>query len=69
VKTGDVVALSDKAKNMPLFLENFDQASLNTLPYLHKDLDSKAAVLSRMPERNEIPIEINDHLIVEYYSR
>lgn len=69
VKMGDIVALSDKAKNMPLFLENFDQASLNTLPYLHKDLDNKAAVLSRMPERNEIPIEINDHLIVEYYSR
>ena len=69
VKMGDIVALSDKAKNMPLFVENFDQASLNTLPYLHKDLDNKAAVLSRMPERNEIPIEINDHLIVEYYSR
>jgi small subunit ribosomal protein S4 len=69
VKTGDVVALSDKAKNMPLFVENFDQASLNTLPYLQKDLDNKAAVLSRLPERSEIPIEINDHLIVEYYSK
>jgi small subunit ribosomal protein S4 len=69
VKTGDVVALSDKAKNMPLFVENFDQASLNTLPYLQKDLGNKAAVLSRLPERSEIPIEINDHLIVEYYSK
>jgi small subunit ribosomal protein S4 len=69
VKTGDVVALSDKAKNMPLFVENFDSASLNTLPYLQKDLDNKAAVLSRLPERSEIPIEINDHLIVEYYSK
>lgn len=69
VKMGDAVALSDKAKNMPLFVENFDTASLNTLPYLQKDLDNKAAVLSRMPERSEIPIEINDHLIVEYYSR
>jgi len=69
VKMGDIVALSDKAKNMPLFVENFDGASLNTLPYLQKDLDNKAAVLSRMPERNEIPIEINDHLIVEYYSK
>ncbi len=54
---------------MPLFVENFDQASLNTLPYLQKDLDNKAAVLSRLPERSEIPIEINDHLIVEYYSK
>ncbi len=69
VKMGDIVSLSDKAKNLPLFVENFDHASLNTLPYLQKDLDNKAAVLSRMPERSEIPIEINDHLIVEYYSR
>lgn len=69
VKPGDIVALSDKAKNLPLFVENFDQASLNTLPYLQKNLDNKAAVLSRMPERSEIPIEINDHLIVEFYSR
>jgi small subunit ribosomal protein S4 len=69
VKMGDSIALSDKAKDMPLFVENFDLASLNTLPYLQKDLDNKAAVLSRMPERSEIPIEINDHLIVEYYSK
>ncbi len=69
VKMGDTVALSEKAKIIPLFLENFNSASLNTLPYLQKDLDNKAAVLSRMPERSEIPIEINDHLIVEYYSR
>ena len=69
VNMGDTVALSEKAKLIPLFIENFDQARLNALPYLAKDLDNKAAVLFRFPERNEIPIEINDQLIVEYYSR
>ena len=69
VKVGDSIGLTEKAKSLPLFIENYTKNALNNFPYLTKDIENKSATLSRLPLRNEIPIEINDHLIVEYYSR
>ena len=34
-----------------------------------KDEENFAGTLIRMPERNEVPIEINEILIVEFYSK
>ena len=68
VSPQDVIALSDKAKKVELFKENYESAKLNVLPYLEKEDDYKVT-LTRMPEREEIPIEIEDQLVVEFYSR
>ena len=69
VNPGDTLALSEKSKAISLFTDNFNQSALTQYPYISKDVDAYAATLTRLPERHEIPIEINDHLIVEYYSR
>lgn len=69
VHPGDTLALSEKSKSTSLFTDNFNQNALTQYPYISKDVDAYAATLTRLPERHEIPIEINDHLIVEYYSR
>ncbi|MDU5998954.1 MAG: 30S ribosomal protein S4, partial [Finegoldia magna] len=39
-----------------------------SLPYIDKEENFKVT-LTRLPERQEIPIEITDSLIVELYSR
>ena len=69
VEVGDLVALSESAKTHSLFGQNFEKGFLQSFPYLEKDLDARNARLTRFPSRDEVPIEINDHLIVEYYSR
>lgn len=69
VNPGDTLALSEKSKAISLFTDNFNQNALTQYPYISKDIEGYAATLTRLPERQEIPIEINDHLIVEYYSR
>ena len=69
VHPGDTLALSEKSKSTTLFTDNFKQNALTQYPYISKDVEGFAATLIRLPERQEIPIEINDHLIVEYYSR
>ncbi len=69
VNPGDTLALSEKSRSTTLFTDNFNQNALTQYPYISKDVDDYAATLTRLPERHEIPIEINDHLIVEYYSR
>jgi small subunit ribosomal protein S4 len=68
ISVDDVLSLSEHAKENKLFTDNFI-ASPVTLPYLIKDEASFSGRLSRLPDRNEVPILINDHLVVEYYTK
>ena len=69
VKIGDVISLREKSKSIEMFRDNFTSQLSSTLPYLIKDKDNFTGTLIRYPERNEVPIEINDHLVVEFYSK
>lgn len=69
LKAGDCVALKGKSREKVLFKENFENTLASSYPYIEKSMNNFSAVLTRMPERNEIPILISDHLIVEFYSR
>lgn len=67
IEPGDVISLKENKQNIELFKNNFDQ--MNTLPYLEKNTDEFTGTLIRVPEREEVPILIDDHLVVEYYSK
>lgn len=69
VQVGDVISLREKSRNTDMFKDNFLSQVSSTLPYLSKDKDNFAATLVRYPEINEIPIEIDEHLVVEFYSK
>jgi small subunit ribosomal protein S4 len=68
IKEGDQISLAEKSRQMEFFKENFEENSLTSLPYIHKDVENKVGTLIRIPEREEIPIQIQDHLVVEYYA-
>lgn len=68
VDIGDIISLREKSKTNSLFKETFIDNSLNLHQYLSKDLDNFSGTLLRYPERNEVPIEINEILVVEFYS-
>jgi small subunit ribosomal protein S4 len=69
INIGDTVALSEKSQRNELFKENFTSAFLNSYPYLEKNEKDFSGKLIRLPERKEVPIEIEDTLVVEYYSK
>lgn len=69
VKPGDVITLKEKSKDMVFFKENFFEKKGFSLPYIEYDEGEYQAVLTRLPEKDEVPIEVNDHLIVEFYAR
>ncbi len=69
VQVGDEVSLREKSRTNVMFKENFESGALNEYPYLSKDMDKFSGVLTRLPERQEVPIEINEILIVEFYSK
>lgn len=69
LNVGDVVSLREKSQSNAMFKENFENSELNTLPYIEKNMEKFYGTLIKRPERNEIPIEINEILVVEYYSK
>lgn len=69
VSVGQVISLRAKSQNNTMFKENFSSNALSQYPYLEKDINSFSGTLIKIPERNEVPIEINDILVVEYYSK
>ena len=69
VSVGDVISLKEKSRTTELFQENFQNAFLSSFPYISKDETNFSGTLVKMPEREEIPIEIDDQLVVEFYSR
>ena len=52
-----------------MFKVNFQELRSFELPYIEKNLDAFQGTLSRLPEREELPIEVNETLIVELYSK
>ena len=68
VQVGDEITLREKSQKVEMFKENFESTFLGVVPYIEKKEGLKAT-LTRMPERDEVPIEIQDSLVVEFYSR
>ncbi|EKO1913965.1 30S ribosomal protein S4 [Clostridium botulinum] len=69
VKTGDVITLREKYRKNDEFADNFLALKKFTLPYIEKDYDRFSGVLIKEPERDEIPIDANETLVVELYSK
>lgn len=68
IKVGDVISLREKSRDLSIIKDNLENPSFD-LPYIQVDVEKREGTLIRMPERSELPIEINEQLIIEYYSR
>lgn len=69
VSIGDHISLREKSQKNAMFREHFETRASIAYPYLEKSANTFKGILVRMPERSEIPIEIDDHLVVEFYSK
>ena len=68
VKPNQLIGVREKAKNLDIIKESIEVN--NFVPeYLTFDADKMEGVYTRLPERSELPAEINEALIVEFYSR
>ncbi|MDU1540730.1 MAG: 30S ribosomal protein S4 [Paeniclostridium sordellii] len=69
VSVGEVISLREKSQKNSMFKASFEQSATSQYPYLSKDIENFSGTLTKIPERNEVPIEINDILVVEFYSK
>lgn len=69
VKVGQVVALKEKDRSNAEFKKSFLELNASPLPYLERDESNFGGKLLMKPHRSEIPVQINDQMVVEYYSK
>jgi small subunit ribosomal protein S4 len=71
VKVGDTVEVKDKSKQLALVLESTGLAERDVPDYIEADHSKMTAKLSRIPGLGEVPypVQMEPHLVVEFYSR
>ncbi len=70
VKVGDVIAVRPGSKDATYFKDLPPVAETHNAPaWLGRDLNALSGSVLRLPERAEIDGNLNEQLIVEYYSR
>lgn len=68
-KPGDVIELREASRSNEMFKTSFQEIRSFELPYIEKDLENFKGTFTRQPEREELPIEVNETLIVELYNK
>ncbi len=69
VRPNDTLTLSERFKRSRQMAIWLERGGIVPPPYLELDRDQLSGRLVRVPERDEIPVPIDDRLIVEFYSR
>jgi len=67
ISIGDEISLKESSIENEKFKDNFLEQKSH-VPYIDKDAENFKATFIKVPEREEIPIEVNDQMVVEYYT-
>ncbi|HEX5379301.1 MAG TPA: 30S ribosomal protein S4 [Phenylobacterium sp.] len=70
VKTGDVVSVRERSKNMALVLEALQSGERDWPDYVEVDAKAMTAKFIRAPELSEVPypVKMEPNLVVEFYA-
>jgi small subunit ribosomal protein S4 len=71
VKVGDVVALAARAKELAIVLEASQSTERDVPDYLEIDHKKMSGKMVRVPALSEVPypVQMEPHLVIEFYSR
>ncbi len=69
VKPGMKVQVIEKMQNNPQMREAVGKTANSTIPYLEISRPDLSFTLTQVPARDMIPIELNENLVIEFYSK
>ena len=69
VKQGDVITVREQSRKIDKILSNIEECAGKGVTYIERDLAAFSGKLLHVPSRDEIPIEVNEILAVELYSK
>jgi small subunit ribosomal protein S4 len=70
VRPGDVVSIRERSRKVPAIADNLAKAGHRGMPeWVTVDADGFTGTFNRIPAREEIPLPVQEQLIIELYSR
>ncbi|MFZ1288968.1 MAG: 30S ribosomal protein S4 [Melioribacteraceae bacterium] len=69
LKVGDVISVKEQSKKMDVFHNALRIRKSNPYEWIEVEKANLSGKLLKLPERSEIPINVNEQLIVELYSK
>ncbi|NMD38458.1 MAG: 30S ribosomal protein S4 [Christensenellaceae bacterium] len=70
VKLNDVISIKDKSKDIPFFKELRTEGVKTVVPkWLSMNQEELSGVVTTLPSREDIDLELQENMIVEFYSR
>ena len=70
IKPGDVITVRERSRDMQNMKAIREQGASKPMPkWLEMDMENLTGKVIAMPQRDDIDLTIEEHLIVEFYSR
>lgn len=70
VKVGDVIAVPEKNRKIPVIAQMAETGSMRAVPaWLEVEPAAFKGTVKAIPQRDDIQFPVNEHLIVELYSK
>lgn len=69
LRTGDIIGVREKSKSLENIVDSLTTRRPSKLSWLEWDETQMAGKFMNVPERNDIPEDIKEQLIVELYSK
>ena len=68
VEPGMQISLREKSRNLSIVEESSASPSLRVPAYLSVDANTRIASMDQLPSRDDVPVQVDEALVVEYYS-
>ena len=70
VKPGQTITVRERSRDMANFKDLREQGASKPIPkWLELDSENLTGKIAQMPQRDDIDLTVEEHLIVEFYSR
>ena len=69
LKVGDVIGVRERSKSLEIITDSLSRHSVSQYPWLEWDESMMAGKIMLVPERDAIPENINEQMIVDLYSK
>jgi small subunit ribosomal protein S4 len=69
LKAGDVIKIKEKSKKLDIIHDSLKKIKDNVYTWLSVDKATLSGTFIQIPERSEIPLNANEQLVVELYSK
>ena len=70
VEVGDIISVREGSRNIPVVQESLEASESRAAPeWLEWDAENLTGKVISIPSRDQIDINVQEHLIIEHYSR